>query len=171
MNIRSTIALSLMLLMIGCRPASPRATELLPTLSTAQSVEGKLADYVRSFGEGLVMLRTHPAEMDLLDLIDQERACYQQIAGVATRAYSDHRLPLMAGFVVIADLTSTDRPTFDLCYALSQQTPASKPTYEPCSQAYTTTLGSAEFYVSYVALSPNMCKTLCDHLSNCVTPP
>jgi hypothetical protein len=54
------------------------------------------------------------AETNLIDLIDQTQACYQQLEGVATRAYSDNRLPLMAGIVVIADQTQWRKTHFDL---------------------------------------------------------
>jgi hypothetical protein len=171
MSRRRFIILNIVLLLTACAPAGPRATELLPTVTTAQTVEGKLADFLRSSKEGLVMLRTHPAETDLIDLIDRAQSCYQQIEGVATRAYSDNRLPLMAGIAVITDRAATDQGQLDRCLALSQQTFPAKPTFELCSQAYTTTLGSREFYLAYMALSPNMCQILCDHLSNCVTPP
>jgi hypothetical protein len=171
MRVWYLIGVNLVLLLSACAPAGPRATELLPTVKTAQVVDGKLSDFMRASKDGVMMLRTHSAETDLIGIIDQGRACYQQIEGVATQAYSDRRLPLMSGIVVVADLTTTDRAALDRCFALSQQTLASKPTYELCAQAYTTTVGTQEFYAAYVALPPNMCQILCTQLPNCTTPP
>jgi hypothetical protein len=170
MKVRRLIILSIVLLLAACAPAGPRAAELLPTVDTAQIVEGKLADYMRSSKVGVVTLGAHPAETDLIDVIDQAWACYQQIDGVATQAYSDKRLPLMLGVVFIADLTSSDRAALDRCFAMGQQTIAGKPTYERCAQAYTTTVGAKEFYAAYLALAPNMCTILCAHLPSCTAP-
>lgn len=170
MRVRPLIVLPIVLLLAACASTGPRATELLPTVDTAQVVENKLADYMRSSKVGVVTLGAHPAETDLIDIIDAAWACYQQIDGIATQAYSDKRLPLMLGIVVIADLTATDRAALDRCFAMGQQTITSKPTYERCSQAYTTTVGSKEFYAAYLALAPNMCTILCAHLPNCTSP-
>jgi hypothetical protein len=171
MRVRYLIGVNLVLLLSACAPAGPRAVELLPTVKTARVIEGNLSDFMQATYDGTVMLRAHPAETALLNIIDQERACYQQIDGVATQTYSDKRLPLMAGIVVVADLTTTDRAALDRCFTLSQQSIPSKPTYELCTEAYTTTLGTHEFYAAYVALPPNMCQILCAQLPNCTTPP
>jgi hypothetical protein len=170
MRVRRLIILPIVLLLAACAPTGPRATELLPTVNTAQVVEGKLADFMRSSKVGVVTLGAHPVETDLIDVIDQAWACYQQIDEAAAQAYSDKRLPLMLGVVVIADLTHSDRAALDRCFAMGQQTIAGKPTYEPCAQAYTTTIGTKEFYAAYLALAPNMCIILCSHLPNCTTP-
>jgi hypothetical protein len=169
MKVRHFIILPIVLL-VACASAGPRAAELLPTVETAQVVDGQLADYMRSSKVGVVTLGAHPAETDLIDVIDQAWACYQQIDGVATQAYSDKRLPLMLGIVVIADLSNGDRAALDRCFTLGQQTIAGKPTYERCAQAYTTTVGTKEFYAAYLALPPNMCTILCMQLPGCTVP-
>ncbi len=171
MHMRQVILASLILLLAACVPSGPQPADLLPTIKTAQVIDGPLSEYLQSSKNGMTMLQSHPAETMLLGMIDQVRACYQRIEGVATQAYSDLRIPLMAGIVVIAEQPAVDRAALDRCLAMSQQTPADKPTFALCSQAYTTTYGTKEFYAAYLALAPNMCLSLCTHLPNCPTPP
>jgi hypothetical protein len=166
------ICLTCVLVLVACTPATPPAVDLLPTVPTANVVQGQtLVQYQRSLQTGIVDLRDHPAEAQLLKIIDDARACYEAIAGTTVRVYADKRLPLMSGFIVIANRQDlTDTTQFSSCLAQGAQSPVSQPTFALCSHSYTMPRGDAQYEVAYLALSQTMCDAFCAKLPGCTAP-
>jgi hypothetical protein len=166
---RHLMCLTCLLVLVACAPAAPRAVDLLPTVPTANVVEGQtLVEYLRSFQQGIVELRTHPAETQLLKIVDDVRACYAAINGVAVRAYADKRLPLMSGVIAIVNRRDlADMTQFSGCLAQADQSLVLQPTFALCSHSYTLPRADAQYEVAYLALSQNMCAALCARLPGC----
>lgn len=168
---RHLVCLTAVAVLVACAPPVPSAADLLPIVPTADIVEGQtLIQYHRSRPAGAVDLQVHPAEAQLLQLIDDVYACYQNVGGTAMRRYADKRLPLMSGFIVIANRRDLDNTTqFNGCLAQAAQSPMLQPTFALCSYSYTMPRGDAQFEVAYLALSQTMCKAFCARLSGCTT--
>ena len=166
---RYFMCLACALVLAACIPATPPATDLLPTVSTANVVEGQtLVQYQRSLKTGVTDLRDHPAEAQLLKLIDDAHVCYEAIPGTVVRVYADKRLPLMSGFVAVADRHDlTDTMQFSSCAALAAQSLALQPTFALCSQSYTLPRDGTQYEVAYIALSQTMCDAFCARLPGC----
>ncbi|HTP11843.1 MAG TPA: hypothetical protein VMP08_26495 [Anaerolineae bacterium] len=166
---RHFICLMCVLVLAACTPVAPPAADLLPVVPTANVVEGQtLLQYQRSLKTGIADLREHPAEAQLLNVIDEAQACYKTIAGTTVRVYADKRLPLMSGFIAIANRRDlTDTAQFSRCAASAAQSPVPLPTFALCSHSYTMLRGDIEYEVAYVALSQTMCDTFCAKLPGC----
>jgi len=163
------LSLLCVFVLAACTPTAPPAADLLPTVPTANVVQDQtLAQYQRSLQTGIIGLREHPAEAQLLTLIDDAHACYKAIAGTSVRIYADKRLPLMSGFIAIANRHDQIDPTpFSSCLAQGTQSPALQPTFALCSYSYTLTRGDTQYDVAYLALSQAMCTAFCARLPGC----
>ena len=137
------ICLVCVLALAACTPAVPSAADLLPVVPTANVVEGQtLVQFQRSSPTGITDLNAHPAEAELLKIVDDAHTCYEAINGTAVRVYADKRLPLMSGFIAIADRRDlTDTTQFSSCLTQAVQPPALQPTFALCSHSYTMSRG------------------------------
>jgi hypothetical protein len=168
----SWLLLSAVLLLSACQPKQGSAKDLLPDVPNTTVIEGQtVTQFLAKLADGAALAAANPELIPVIQRIETSAGCYQDAGAVALRAYSDKSAPLTAGIVAIADRNAlTDPANFLNCVVKPQPGAAnSAQTLQPCAKTYTLKKSDNEFYIAFVATTPEMCQTLCSKLEGCTS--
>jgi hypothetical protein len=160
------------LLLSACQSKQGSAKDLLPDVPNTTVVEGQtMTQFLAKLADGAALAAANPELIPVIQRIEASAGCYQSAGAVALRTYTDKTFPLNAGIVAIADRNAlTDPANFLNCVVKPQPgVEASAPTLEPCAKTYTLKKDDNEFYVAFVATTPQMCETFCSKLEGCTS--
>ncbi len=161
------------ILLSACQPKQGSAKDLLPDVPNTTVVEGQtITQFLTKLANGAALTAANPELIPVIQRIETSAGCYQNVGAVALRTYTDKTFPLSAGIVAIVDRNALTDPTnFLNCVVKPQPSAAAAvPTLEPCAKTYTLKKDENEFYIAYIATTPQMCETFCSKLEGCAIP-
>jgi len=161
------------ILLSACQPKQGSAKDLLPDVPNTTVVEGQtVTQFLAKLADGAALAAANPELIPIIERIETSANCYQNVGAVALRTYTDKAFPLSAGIVAIVDRDAvTDPANFLSCVVKPQPgVETSAPTLEPCAKTYTLKKNENEFYIAYIATTPQMCETFCSKLEGCAVP-
>ena len=161
------------MLLSACQPKQGGAKDMLPDVPNTTVVEGQtVTQFLAKLANGAALAAANPELIPVIQRIETSASCYQNVGAVALRTYTDKTFPLSAGIVAIVDRNAlTDPANFLNCVVKPQPgVEAATPTLEPCAKTYTLKKDDNEFYVAFVATTPQMCETFCSKLEGCTLP-
>ena len=160
------------LLLSACQPKQGSAKDLLPNVPNTTVVEGQtVTQFLAKLADGAALAAANPELIPVIQRIETSASCYQNVGAVALRTYTDKTFPLAAGIVAIVDRNAlTDPANFLNCVVKPQPGVEAAQTLEPCAKTYTLKKDDNEFYVAFVATTPQMCETFCSKLEGCTLP-
>jgi hypothetical protein len=160
------------LLLSACQSKQGSAKDLLPDVPNTTVIEGQtVTQFLAKLADGAALAAANPELIPVIQRIEATAGCYQDAGAVALRAYSDKSSPLYAGVVAIADRNAlTDPVNFLNCVVKPQPgAAASVQTLQPCAKTYTLKKNDNEFYIAFVATTPQMCEAFCSKLEGCTS--
>ena len=155
------------MLLSACQPKRGSAKDMLPEVPNTTVVEGQtVTQFLAKLADGAALAAANPELIPIIQRIETSASCYQNVGAAALRTYTDKTFPLSAGIVAIVDRNAvTDPANFLSCVVKPQPgVEAAAPTLEPCAKTYTLKKGENEFYIAYLATTPQMCETFCSKL-------
>jgi len=158
------------LLLSACQPKQGNAKALLPAVPNTTVVEGQtITQFLAKLADGAALAAANPELIPVIQRIETSATCYQDAGAVALRTYTDQTFPLSAGIVAIVDRNALTNPANFLSCVVKPQpgVEAGAPTLEPCAKTYTLKKDENEFYVAYIATTPQMCEAFCSRLEGC----
>jgi hypothetical protein len=161
------------LLLAACQPQKGGATDMLPDVPNTTVVEGQtITQFLSKLADGAALTTGNPQLIPLIQRVETSLNCYQNAGAVAVRTYTDKTFPLYAGIVAIVDRNALANPA-NFLNCVVKPNPgieAAQPTLEPCAKTYTLKKDENEFYIAYIATTPQMCETFCSKLEGCAIP-
>jgi hypothetical protein len=161
------------LVLAACQPKRGSAKDLLPEVPNTTVVEGQtISQFVAKLADGAALVAGNPELIPVIQRIETTANCYQNLGAVALRTYTDKTFPLYAGIIAIIDRNAlTDPVNFMNCVVKPQPNmEAASAALEPCTKSYTLKKNDNEFYIAYIATTPQMCETFCSKLEGCAIP-
>ena len=165
--------LTTVLLLAACQPKQDSAKDLLPDVPNTTVVEGQtLTQFLAKLADGASLAAANPELIPVIQRIETSATCYQDAGAIALRTYSDKAFPLYAGIVAIADRNAlTDPANFLNCVVKPRPGVGTAAlALEPCAKTYTLKKNDNEFYIAFVATTPQMCEAFCSKLEGCAVP-
>jgi hypothetical protein len=157
----------------ACQPKPGSAKDLLPDVPNTTVVDGQtLTQFIAKLADGAALTAANPELIPVIQRIETSLNCYQDAGAAAIRTYTDKNFPLYAGIVAIVDRNAVTNPAnFFNCVVKPQPgIEAAQPVLEPCAKTYTLKKDQNEFYIAYLATTPQMCDTFCAKLEGCAVP-
>jgi hypothetical protein len=164
---------AVVVLLSACQPKQGSAKAMLPDVPNTTVVEGQtISQFLAKLADGAALAAANPELIPVIQRIEASAGCYQNVGAAALRTYTDKTFPLYAGIVAIVDRNAlTDPANFLNCVVKPQPgIEAAAPTLEPCTKTYTLKKDENEFYIAYIATTPQMCETFCSKLEGCAIP-
>ncbi len=157
------------LLLAACQTRPGGATALLPDVPNTTIVEGEtITQFLSKLSDGAALTAGHPELIPVIQRVESTASCYQNTGAVALRTYTDKTLPLYAGIVAIVDRNAVTDPTnFFNCVIRSNGAQAAQAGLQPCAKTYTLKKSDNEFYIAYIATTPQLCEAFCSKLEGC----
>lgn len=160
---KSTVNLSL--------DASTTANSLMPAMTNynAHSSE-ELTRIMASGGDALATTAGQTEAVLVIEKTKKVVDCYHDVGAVASKGYTDPKIPLSAGIVAIADKKELINPTnlWTCVFGGSLVVPQTAyPTYELCTYKYTIVTPTNEFYVTFAGTTTEICHDMCKDLKGC----
>ena len=166
----SWVLLTTILLLSACQSKQGSAKDLLPDVPNTTIIEGQtVTQFLAKLADGASLVAANPELIPVIQRVETSATCYQDAGAVALRTYTDKTFPLYAGIVAIADRNAlTDPANFLNCVVKPRPgAGAAAPTLEPCAKTYTLKKNDNEFYIAFVATTPQMCEAFCSKLEGC----
>jgi hypothetical protein len=158
----------------GNTGGAPAASSLLPNLAGYTRFEAqRLQDYIVGLGQAGSALLGQFQALGAITVIDRVADCYQNQGVVAGSGYARTDLPIVAGFVAIANRDRLLNPqTFLACIGLAQQQGAMAEGQgggglTPCAFSYSTQLSGSTFDILYAGTDVEICQAFCRSLPGC----
>jgi hypothetical protein len=163
------------LLLSACQPKQGSAKDLLPDVPNTTVVEGQtMTQFLAKLADGAALAAANPELIPVIQRIETSASCYQNVGAVALRTYTDKTFPLNAGIVAIADRNAVTDPANFLNCVVKPRSPqaaqAAQTALEPCAKTYTLKKDTNEFYIAYIASTPQLCEAFCSKLEGCTGP-
>ena len=161
------------MLLTACQPKQGSAKDMLPDVPNTTVVEGQtITQFLSKLADGAALMAGNPELIPLIQRVETSLNCYQNAGAVAARTYTDKTFPLYAGIVAIVDRNALTNPAnFLNCVVKPQPGIQSfQPKFEPCAKTYTLKKDENEFYIAYIATTPQMCEAFCAKLEGCAIP-
>jgi hypothetical protein len=160
---------STMIVLSACQPKQGSAKGLLPDVPNTTVVEGQtITQFLAKLADGAALAAANPELIPVIQRVETSASCYQNVDAVALRTYTDKTFPLYAGIVAIVDRNAlTDPANFLNCVIKPRGPQTAQTTLEACAKTYTLKKNDNEFYIAYLATTPQMCETFCSKLEGC----
>ncbi len=158
----------------GNTSGAPAASSLLPNPPGYLRFEAqRLQDYIVGLGQAGSALLGQFQALGVITVIDRVADCYQNQGVVAASGYARADLPIVAGFVAVANRNRLlDPQTFLGCIGLAQQQSAMADGQgggglTPCAYSYSIQLSGDTFDILYAGTDLEICQVFCRSLTGC----
>lgn len=167
------LTLAAVFLLAACQAQRGSANDMLPDIPNSTVVEGQtITQFIANLANGAALTAGNPELTPLIQRVETSLSCYQNAGAVAVRTYADKTFPLYAGIVAIVDQNALTSPAnFLNCVVKPQPEMQSRQqVLQPCAKTYTLKKDGNEFYIAYIATTPQMCDAFCSKLEGCAVP-
>lgn len=167
------LMLAAVLMLSACQPQQGGAKAMLPDVPNTTVVEGQtITQFLAKLADGASLVAANPELVPVIQRIETSLTCYQNVGAVALRTYTDKTFPLYVGIVAIVDRNALTNPANFLNCVVKPQPNAESAAVglEPCTKSYTLKKDNNEFYIVYLATTPQMCEAFCSKLEGCTQP-